>query len=267
MSFIGPLRALERPRRDRRAGLTLVELIVAFTILLLLSTMALPLTRIKVQREKERRLRMALEDMRTAIDRYKDAADQGLLGDIDPDNHGYPESLEILVEGVEVTGGPGAMGGMSGMSGMSGMPGMGGQQGLGGSRQGMAGSRQGGFGNQGNSSFGNRQGGFGSSSSFGSNRSQGSSFGSRSGSGAGSSGRTGFGSQGGFGSGLGGDEGEKKMRFLRRIPEDPITGTTDWGLRSVSDDPNSMSWSGSNVFDVYSLSMDVALDGTRYSEW
>ena len=70
--------ASARPaRRNRRAGLTLVELIVAFTVLLVLSTMALPLTRIKVQREKERRLRMALEDIRTAIDRYKDAADAG----------------------------------------------------------------------------------------------------------------------------------------------------------------------------------------------
>ena len=63
----------EITRRD--AGLTLIELIVAFTILLILSTMALPLMTIRVQREKERRLRQALEEMRTAIDRFKDAAD------------------------------------------------------------------------------------------------------------------------------------------------------------------------------------------------
>jgi general secretion pathway protein G len=54
---------------------------------------------------------------------------------------------------------------------------------------------------------------------------------------------------------------------LRKIPTDPITGTTDWGLRSVQDDPDSMSWGGQNVFDVYTRSMDRSLDGTSYSEW
>src|SRR5258706_7883978 len=59
----------------------------------------------------------------------------------------------------------------------------------------------------------------------------------------------------------------KKIRFLRRIPEDPMTGTTDWGLRSLQDDPKSDSWGGQNVFDVYSKSTNTALDGTKYKEW
>jgi general secretion pathway protein G len=63
------------------------------------------------------------------------------------------------------------------------------------------------------------------------------------------------------------EEGPKKMRFLRRIPVDPMTGRAEWGMRSNSDSPDSMSWGGRNVFDVFSMSMDTGLDGTRYSEW
>lgn len=59
----------------------------------------------------------------------------------------------------------------------------------------------------------------------------------------------------------------KKLRFLRRIPTDPMTGSTDWGLRSNQDDPDSTSWGGQNVFDVYSKSEDTALDGTKYNTW
>lgn len=59
----------------------------------------------------------------------------------------------------------------------------------------------------------------------------------------------------------------KKVRFLRRIPVDPMTGKDDWGLRSMQDDPDSDSWGGQNVFDVYTKSTDSALDGTKYSEW
>lgn len=256
-----------RARRDARAGLTLIELIVAFSLLLILSTMALPLMQTRVQREKERRLRDSLEELRDAIDRYKDAADSGMLGQLDPDNHGYPESLDVLVEGVEVnSSGMGAMG-MGMQPGMGGMqqPGMGGMQGgIGGMQGGIGGQsgfgQQGGFGNQG-SSFGNRgggQGGFGSNSrsSFGSSNSR--------------SGRSGRSGTSAFGSGFGSDQEEdeeKKIRFLRRIPVDPITGQAEWGMRSVSDSPDSMSWGGGNVFDVFSLSMDTALDGTRYNEW
>lgn len=59
----------------------------------------------------------------------------------------------------------------------------------------------------------------------------------------------------------------KKLKFLRRIPVDPMTGNTDWGLRSMQDDPDSDSWGGQNVFDVYSKSQGTALDGTKYSTW
>jgi general secretion pathway protein G len=59
----------------------------------------------------------------------------------------------------------------------------------------------------------------------------------------------------------------KKRRFLRKIPVDPMTGRAEWGLRGVQDDPDSMSWNGENVFDVYSKSQGTALDGTKYSDW
>ena len=63
------------------------------------------------------------------------------------------------------------------------------------------------------------------------------------------------------------DSNGKKLRFLRRIPVDPMTGNTDWGLRSMQDEPDSSSWGGQNVFDVYTKSQGTALDGTKYSEW
>lgn len=151
-------------RRHGQRGLTLVELIVAFTILSLLTAMAVPLARYRVQREKERQLRSALTEMRTAIDRYKDMADQGLLGRIEQQTYGYPESLEKMVEGVELPD-------------------------------------------------------------------------------------------------------KTKVRFLRRIPMDPFTRSRDWGVRSMQDDPSSLSWGGENVFDVYTKSYDRAPDGTAYSEW
>src|SRR5436190_14307348 len=151
-------------RRDR--GMTLVELIVAFTILALLSTLTVPLARYKVKRDKERDLRYALREIRTAIDRYKDASDQGKI-QVKVGTDGYPEDLNVLVEGVTLVGN-------------------------------VTGA---------------------------------------------------------------------KIKFLRRIPIDPITGTTEWGKRSSQDDPKSNSWGGQNVFDVYSTSMERARDGTPYSEW
>ena len=60
---------------------------------------------------------------------------------------------------------------------------------------------------------------------------------------------------------------DRKIRFLRKIPVDPMTGRAEWGLRAVQDDPDSTSWGGKNVFDVYSKSTGTALDGTRYSDW
>lgn len=153
-------------RRANQRGLTLVELIVAFTIMLILTMMAVPLARYRVQRDKERELRHALDEMRNAIDAYKDAAEAGKLmpGKIDQMN--YPESLKQLVEGVKLSG-----------------------------------------------------------------------------------------------------TVDKKIKFLRRIPKDPMTGAYDWGLRSMQDDPESTSWGGQNVFDVYTKSTDKARDGTPYSEW
>jgi len=153
-------------RRRNCRGMTLVELIVAFTILLLLTTMAVPLARYKVRREKERELRWALRELRTAIDKYKDASDLGQLGPAKIDTEGYPENLEVLVEGVKLAGAV-----------------------------------------------------------------------------------------------------DKKIRFLRRVPRDPFTGKREWGLRSTKDDPNSSSWGGQNVFDVYSRTYEKTADGTAYSEW
>jgi general secretion pathway protein G len=59
----------------------------------------------------------------------------------------------------------------------------------------------------------------------------------------------------------------KKVRFLRRIPVDPMTGKAEWGLRSMQDDPDSDSYGGQSVFDVYSKSDGTALDGTKYKDW
>ena len=64
-----------------------------------------------------------------------------------------------------------------------------------------------------------------------------------------------------------GDASGRKLKFLRRIPIDPMTNSTDWGLRSYQDKPDSTSWGGQNVFDVYTKSKGTALDGTKYSDW
>lgn len=146
--------------------MTLVELIVAFTILLTLAAMSVPLARYKVRRDKERELRAALHEIRTAIDKYKDAYDRGELGQVKIETEGFPETLEMLVEGVKKNG-----------------------------------------------------------------------------------------------------QVDKKYKFLRRIPKDPMTNSTDWGKRSWQDDPKSTSWGGQNVFDVYTKSVERARDGTAYNEW
>src|SRR3954462_800010 len=142
-------------RRHRERGLTLVELVVAITILAILAGAAVPLARTTLRRSKERELRRDLWEMRDAIDRYKDAADRGAF-QIKVGTEGYPPDLETLVKGVDSNG--------------------------------------------------------------------------------------------------------KKLRFLRRIPVDPMTGNTDWGLRSMQDEPESESWGGQNVFDVYTKAQGTALD-------
>lgn len=63
------------------------------------------------------------------------------------------------------------------------------------------------------------------------------------------------------------DVGGRKTRFLRRIPVDPMTGTTEWGVRSMQDDADSESWGGQNVFDVYTKSQGGGLDGTQHKDW
>jgi general secretion pathway protein G len=91
---------------------------------------------------------------------------------------------------------------------------------------------------------------------------------------------TGFGGAFGstFGSGFGQNQNQsnnsnqgqdliRHVRFLRRIPVDPMSGKAEWGMRSVQDDPDSTSWGGKDVFDVFSLSTATALDGTKYSDW
>jgi general secretion pathway protein G len=145
--------------------MTLLELIVATAILVILASAALPVSRIAIKRQKEVELREALREMRTAIDRYKDAADRGLI-QVALGTEGYPPDLETLVTGVELA-----------------------------------------------------------------------------------------------------TAKERKVRFLRRIPVDPMTGRPDWGLRSVQDDPKSNAWGGQNVFDVFSRSTGTAIDGSRYAEW
>jgi general secretion pathway protein G len=154
-------------RNSTESGMTLLELIIACTILLILASMALPIARFTVIRQRERELRLDLRDMRNAIDKYKDLADQQKIR-VEVGSEGYPPDLDTLVKGV-------AMGG--------------------------------------------------------------------------------------------GGAGGKNIRFLRRVPVDPMTGRAEWGMRSVQDDPDATSWGGNNVFDVYSKSTGTALDGTKYSDW
>jgi len=151
-----------RPRPRGQRGLTLVELIVTCAILGILASAAVPITRFKIQRDRERELRYDLWQMRDAIDHYKDAADKGaFMTKVDSQN--YPPDLDELVKGVDVQG--------------------------------------------------------------------------------------------------------KKVKFLRKIPVDPMTGKAEWGMRSMQDDPSSDSFGGQSVFDVYSKSDGTALDGTKYKDW
>ena len=92
-------------RRARERGLTLAELIVAAAILLILSSAALPLARVRLRREQERELRIALREIRTAIDRYKDASDLGMI-QVELGSEGYPPDLETMVEGVSLLNSP-----------------------------------------------------------------------------------------------------------------------------------------------------------------
>jgi len=157
--------SLERGGVVAADGFTILELLTAMVILLLLTSMALPLARVQVQRTRETELRRDLRQIREAIDRYKMMSDQSMIP-IKQDTFGYPPDLKTLAEGVQFKG---AL--------------------------------------------------------------------------------------------------NTKYKFLRKIPVDPMTGEADWGLRSMQDDPDSGSWGGQNVFDVYSKSQGTALDGTKYADW
>ena len=217
-----------RARKTRIAGMTLLELILTVGILLVLSSAAIPMFRITIQHRKETELRYDLREMRNAIDRYKDDADKNLIR-TEVGSQNYPPDLQTLVDGVTVSAGGGGAGGIS-ASALAGASGTG--------QFGSAGTPQLGAGQAGGASqFG--QGAPGGIPSIGS---------------------TGSASQAM-------SETPSKVRYLRKIPVDPMTGKADWGLRSVQDDPDSTSWGGSNVFDVYSQSQATATDGTKYSDW
>jgi general secretion pathway protein G len=198
-------------------GMTLLELMLATLILLILASAAMPLARLTIKREREAELRRDLREMHDAIDRYKDAADRGLIR-VEQGTEGYPPDLETLVNGVQV----------------------------GANQVGAAG---GGLNPAGSSSSS-------SSTTF-----------SSSGSNSSSSSSSGSSSNNGGANGSGSAQAQQKVRFLRKIPVDPMTGRAEWGLRAVQDDPTSSTWGGKNVFDVYSLSSGTAMDGTKYADW
>jgi general secretion pathway protein G len=150
-------------------GYTFIELIVVAAIIMILAAAAMPLARVTAQRQREVELRAALREMRTAIDKFKDAADNQQIASLDlkVGNEGYPPDLETLVEGVAANN----------------------------------------------------------------------------------------------------DATGRKLKFLRRIPIDPMTKSTEWGLRSYQDDSDTTHWGGQNVFDVHTTFDGTALDGTKYKDW
>jgi general secretion pathway protein G len=150
-------------------GYTFVELLVVTTIVLILASAVQPLAKVTMQRSREAQLHRVLREMRTAIDKFKDAADAGQIPttELKANSEGYPPDLETLVEGVSVVN----------------------------------------------------------------------------------------------------DATGRKLKFLRRVPVDPMSGEAEWGLRAYQDKPDSSSWGGQNVYDVYSKSGGTGLDGTKYRDW
>ena len=163
------LARLRTARTSDQSGFTFVELCVCAAIMGILARGALPLARVSMKRTKEAELRRALREMRTAIDKFKDSADNGVISPLDLPAGGdnYPKDLQQLVDGVSVQN----------------------------------------------------------------------------------------------------DASGKKIRFLRRIPIDPMTNRAEWKMRASQDDPKSNVWGGTNVFDVSSKSEGKALDGTHYKDW
>ena len=153
------------------AGFTLLEIIIVLTILSVLTAAAIPMVRNTVQREREAELRLALRQLRQAIDRYKEFADRNpnAIPIEWKTESRYPKELKLLVDGFI----PANVVGTS----------------------------------------------------------------------------------------------ESRVRFLRRLPLDPLMGDTEWGMRSYKDKPDSTSWGGEDVFDVYTKSDGDALNGTKYKDW
>jgi len=151
------------------AGYTFVELLVVTSILMVLASAIMPLAKVTSRRTREAELRHALREMRTAIDKYKDAADLGQIGSLDlkVGSENYPPDLQTLVDGVTAAN----------------------------------------------------------------------------------------------------DATGRKLKYLRRIPVDPMTHKNEWGLRSYQDKPDATRWGGQNVFDVYTTFEGTALDGSKYRDW
>jgi general secretion pathway protein G len=150
-------------------GYTFIELMVVSSIVLILASAIMPLAKVTATRQRESQLHRALRELRTAIDRYKDAADLGQISPLElkVGAEGYPPDLATLVEGVSAAN----------------------------------------------------------------------------------------------------DQSGRKLKFLRKIPIDPMTNSTEWGLRSYQDDADTTRWGGQNVFDVYTTHGGTGLDGTRYRDW
>ena len=157
-------------KRNAAAGYTFIELIIVSSMILVLAAAIMPLTKVTMQRAREAELRRALREMRTAIDKFKDAADLGGIApfDLKAGNENYPPDLQTLVDGVSKGGG---------------------------------------------------------------------------------------------------DATGTKLKFLRKIPIDPMTKSTDWGFRAYGDRPDSTAWGGGNVYDVFTKSDGKGLDGTKYKDW
>ena len=158
-----------RATRTLEDGYSFIELLVVISILFVLASAALPLAQVASQRQREAELRRTLREMRTAIDKFKDAVDIGQIPttELTPGSEGYPPDLATLVEGVTPAN----------------------------------------------------------------------------------------------------DASGRKLKFLRRVPIDPMTNSTEWGMRAYQDRPDSTSWGGRNVFDVYTKSQGTGLDGTKYKDW
>jgi hypothetical protein len=185
--------------------------------------------RVTIQHRKEAELRRELREMRDAIDRYKNDADKNLIR-TEVGSQNYPPDLQTLVDGVPISNAGGGAGGIS-ASALAGASNT--------TQFGSAGTSQ--LGAGGASQFGTSQLGQGAA---GSNSQAASALSSTL------------------------SDAPSKVRYLRKIPLDPMTGKSEWGLRAVQDDPDSDSWGGHNVFDVYSQSQAISSDEkTKYSEW